>query len=73
MQSKPAATVPKGATINLAFDSEPEEVTANEILSEEDFRKINVKNKKIIARKQKVIILFLFIQHGLMIEPQNTP
>ncbi|MGW9528212.1 hypothetical protein ACWHAM_10740 [Paenibacillus terrae] len=53
IQSKPAVTVPKGATINLVFDSEPEEVTANEILSEEDFKKINVKDKKIIAPETK--------------------
>lgn len=37
----------------LILRSEPEEVTANEILSEEDFKKINVKDKKIIAPETK--------------------
>ncbi|MGW8958853.1 hypothetical protein [Paenibacillus sp. NPDC055715] len=49
MQPKPAVTVPKGATINLVFDSEPEEVAASEILNKKDFKDIDVKDKKIIV------------------------
>ncbi|MCC3382184.1 hypothetical protein ACFQ5D_03905 [Paenibacillus farraposensis] len=70
MQPKPAVTVPKGATINLVFDSEPKEVAASEILNKKDFKEIDIKDKKIVVPETKGIILFSFMQHGLIVEPQ---